>query len=62
MVKGKLSPHSGSVALRQLNPIHKKDTIKFLSYITSLCKGPCDLNAILVQVSPILKKNEIGVF
>ena len=25
MVKSKLSPFSGSVALRQLNPIHKRD-------------------------------------
>ena len=26
MVKSELSPHSGSAALRQLNPVHKKGT------------------------------------
>ena len=28
-VKGELSPHSGSVSLKQLNPIHKKGPYSF---------------------------------
>ena len=33
VVKSKLSPPSGSVALRQLNPIHKKETKSFEFFI-----------------------------
>ena len=35
MVKSKLSPHSNSVALRQLHPTHKKGTIKFFFFWTN---------------------------
>ena len=31
MVKSKLSRHSGSVALRQLNPVHKKGIKMFVA-------------------------------
>ena len=38
VVKSKLSPHSGSVALRQLNTIHKKGPKAFF-YLTELTYG-----------------------
>ena len=36
VVKSKLSPFHGSVALGQLNPIHKKGAISFLFFLYSL--------------------------
>ena len=44
MVKSKLSPCSGSVALRQLNPIHKKGTKSFLSKIMQKFYSHINLN------------------
>ena len=44
VVKSKLSPCSGSVALRQLNPIHKKGTKSFLSKIMQKFYSHINLN------------------
>ena len=37
VAKSKLSPHSGSVALGQLNPIHEKGPYNFFSTVRNQC-------------------------
>ena len=61
MVKSKLPPRSGSVALRQLNPIHKNilvlcngfndQTMTFHKGLPTMCKGFLQMNQLFLLKS-----------